>query len=143
MGLELELAAKLTRSLKVFISYGYNKTEFDSFSDINGDYKDKSNPFAPEYNYNVGLEYRGHNGLYGRCDVSGYGEMYFDKANKFKKDSYELVNLKLGYESEFFDIYLYGKNIFDKEYDSEGYYSGYYTIYSPPGEIGITTSFRF
>lgn len=142
-GIEFEINAKLTDALKVFAAYGYNKIEFDSFADALGNYKDNVNPFAPEYNYNVGVEYRDIRGIYGRCDVNGYGEMYFDKKNDFERDAYNLVNLKLGYESEKFDIYLYGKNIFDKEYDSDGYYSGYYTIYSPPREIGISTTWRF
>lgn len=142
-GVELELNVKFTDQLKAFISYGYNKTEFDSFSDNDGDHEGKSNPFAPEYNYNVGMEYRGQSGLYGRCDINGYGKMYFDTANGIERDPYDLVNLKLGYESESFDIYLYGKNIFDKEYDSDGYYSGFFTIYSPPREIGVSAAFRF
>lgn len=142
-GVELELTARLTDSLRFIASGGYSHIEFDSFSDAAGDYKGNTNPFAPEYNYNVGLEYRNQSGFYGRCDINGYGRMYFDKANEFERAPYDLVNLKFGYESENYDIYLYGKNIFDKVYDSEGFYSGYYTIYSPPREIGISTTWRF
>jgi iron complex outermembrane receptor protein len=71
--------------------------------------------------------------------------MYFDKANQYSRDPYEIVNVKIGYETEHehFDFYLYGKNIFDKEYNSDGYYDGYYTIYSDPGEIGVGLTYRF
>ena len=138
-GVELELSAQL----RAFASVGYNETTFNTFKDDVGDYEGKTNPFAPDYNYNIGVEYRGLNGLYGRCDINGYGEMYFDKANQFKRDAYDLVNVKLGYETEDFDLYLYGKNIFDKVYDSKGYYNGFFTIYSPPREVGITANWRF
>ena len=69
--------------------------------------------------------------------------MYFDKANDYSRDAYEIVNAKIGYEAKHFDIYLYGKNLFDKEYDSDGYFSGMYTVYSDPGEIGLQIVYRF
>lgn len=81
-------------------------------------------------------------GYYARADINGYGKMYFDKANKYERKAFNLVNAKLGYEQEDFDIYLYAKNLFDKNYDSEGVY-GYYTIYSQPREIGIQLAYRF
>jgi len=52
-------------------------------------------------------------------------------------------NAKIEYETNRFDVYIYGKNIFDKEYDSYGYYGGFYTIYSDPGEIGLQLTYRF
>lgn len=81
--------------------------------------------------------------MFARLDLTGCGKIYFDKANEQSRDSYELVNAKIGYETERFDIYIYGENIFDKEYDSEGYYGGMYTIYSEPGEVGMKVSCRF
>ena len=40
-------------------------------------------------------------------------------------------------------LYLYGKNIFDKEYNQYGYYDGYYIVYSDPGEVGLQVTYRF
>jgi len=90
-----------------------------------------------------GAQYRFRNGLYARADLIGYGEMYFDKANEYKRDAYQIVKAKIGYEAAHFDLYLYGKNIFDEQYDSFGYWSGYYTIYSDPGEVGVLVTYRF
>jgi iron complex outermembrane receptor protein len=53
------------------------------------------------------------------------------------------VNAKIGYESEHYDVYLYGKNIFDTEYDSEGYYGGYYTVYSDPKRDRYSVNLSF
>jgi iron complex outermembrane receptor protein len=69
--------------------------------------------------------------------------MYFDRANEYSKDAYEIVNTKIGHETEHFDIYLYAENLFDKEYDSDGYYGVFYTIYSAPREIGLQAVYRF
>ncbi|MTI60088.1 MAG: TonB-dependent receptor [Firmicutes bacterium] len=142
-GVELDMTARVSRNLTLIAGYGYNDIKFDNFKDALGNYKGNRNPYAPEYNFNIGAQYRHQTGFYARTDLIGYGEMYFDKANEYSRDAYEIVNAKIGYETENYDVYIYGKNIFDKEYNSYGYYSGYYTIYSDPGEIGLGLTYRF
>lgn len=68
--------------------------------------------------------------------------MYLDNANSLKQSSYALVNAKLGYEWENFDIYLYADNLFDKNYDLEGYY-GSYVMINPDREVGVKFTYRF
>ena len=142
-GVELEMTARPCDGLTLMAGFGYSDIEFDDFKDALGDYKGNDNPWAPEYTFNIGAQYRHCSGLYARADLIGYGKMYFDKANDYSRDAYEIVNAKIGYEAEHFDIYLYGKNLFDKEYDSDGYFGGMYTIYSDPGEVGLQVVYRF
>lgn len=143
IGFEIETNIKVTDTLTSSLSFGYNETKFDEFIDINGDYKGNTNPFAPKYNFNIGTQYRSPLGYYARVDVNGYGKMYFDKENKYEKKAYTLVNTKIGYETNNFDIYMYAKNLFDKNHDSIGYYNGSYTIYSEQREIGVQFAYRF
>jgi iron complex outermembrane recepter protein len=91
---------------------------------------------------NVGAQYRFRNGLYARADLIGCGEMYLDRANQYKRDAYEIVNARIGYESEHLDVYLYGKNIFDENYDSV-YEDGFYIVYSEPARAGVQVTYRF
>ena len=143
-GVELEMTAIVTDGLSIMGGFGYTDIEFDKFSDVLGDYKGNKNPNAPEYTFNIGAQYRHLSGFYARADLIGYGKMYFDKANEYSRDAYEIVNAKTGYEAENFDVYLYAKNLFDKEYDSVGVYgSGMYTNYSPPREVGLQLAYRF
>ena len=142
-GVELEMTARVFDGLALMAGFGYSDVEFDDFKDALGDYKGNKNPYAPEYTFNIGAQYRHSSGFYARGDLIGYGKMYFDRANEYSKDAYEIVNTKIGYEAEHFDIYLYAKNLFDKEYDSDGYYGGFYTIYSAPREIGLQAVYRF
>ena len=65
------------------------------------------------------------------------------KQNEIKRGAYQFINARFGYETEHFDIYLYAKNLFDKEYDSDEYYGGFYTIYSDPREVGLQLVYRF
>lgn len=141
-GLECELTYRFNRNWEFFLSAGYNDTTFDHYVDDTGDYSGNTNPYAPNYNYNLGAQYRTQSGYYARIDLNGYSKMFLDKENVNKRDAYNLVNLKIGFETERYDIYLYGKNILDEVYDSVGY-SNTYTIYSPPMEIGVQLALRF
>ena len=143
MGFELETIARLSDGLSLNASFGYTNTEFGSFQDIAGDYEGNKNPWAPKYTFNIGGQYRHGSGFYARADLIGYGKMYLDKANEYSRDAYEIVNVKIGYEADSFDLYLYAKNLFDKKYDIEGYYSGMYTVPSEPGEVGLQLVYRF
>lgn len=142
-GAELEINYALSNNLSFFSSLGINQTKFDKFSDSKGNYGGNYNPYAPKYNYNLGFQYRDERGLFLRTDINGYGKTYLDKANKFEKKAYSLVNTKIGYESDSFEVYLYGNNIFDKNHDTVGYYEGQYTMLYPQREIGIQLNYRF
>jgi len=151
-GFELETKYKINNALEVFANIGHNVTKYDKYIDSvfdrmgnkirTADYKGKINPYSPKYNYSLGAQYRDENGYYARVDLNGYGKIYFDKANQYKRDAYKIVNTKIGYEMEDFDIYVYAKNLFDKKYDSKGY-NKFYTIYSEPREVGIQLTYRF
>jgi iron complex outermembrane receptor protein len=142
-GFEIGLNAKLTNSLELFGAYGYTDCTFDGYSDEKGDYSGNKNTYAPVYNYNIGVKYRGGQGFFARVVLNGYGKTYFDVANTNSRDAYNLVNAKIGYEAEGYDIYLYGKNIFDKEYNSVNMFNGNGVIYSPPREVGVQLNYRF
>jgi len=142
-GLELDLNYRLTSNLDLFASTGFNETKFDKFSDINGNYSNNYNPNAPKYTYNMGIQYRNNEGYFARLDLNGQGKVYADKQNQYSRKAFNTVDLKVGYELESFDIYLYGKNIFDKKYDFAGYYGGQYTIPSEPREVGVKLTYRF
>jgi len=142
-GFEFALNAKATDTIELFASYGYTNATVDEYSDAKGDYSGNKKTYAPAYNYNVGIQYRGDQGYFARADLNGYGRTYFDNANTSSRDPYEIVNAKIGYEANDYDIYLYGKNIFDKEYNSINMFNFGGTKYSQPREIGVQLAYRF
>jgi len=142
-GIETSLNYQATDTINLFGGFSYNDIKFDKYNDGTADHSGKRTTFSPKYNFNLGITYRSDKGYYASADITGYGDMYLDSANKYKRDAYELVNAKLGYEQEDYDIYLYAKNLFDKEYHTEGHYNGTYSYYSAPREIGIQLAYRF
>ncbi len=143
-GLEMDLTYKPARSITLNAGFGYTDVEIDSFSDAKGDYTGNQGPWSPEYTFHLGGQYRHPDtGWYARVDLIGYGKTYYDKDNTYFRDPYEIVNVKFGYEWEKFDVYLYGKNIFDTEYDAVNSWGGISTMYSEPGVIGLQMTYRF
>lgn len=140
-GFELEATYNATNNITLFSAFGYNKTTYGAFSDANGDYKGNHGVYTPEYNYSLGTQYRNDLGVYVRVDLTGYGEMYTDKANEYKQDAYSLVHSKIGYETEDYDLYLYGKNIFDKDHHVDT--ADGVTYLSEPREFGVKVNYRW
>ncbi len=151
-GLELEVNYKINDSFTFFTSLGLNKTQFEDFEDnifsqagiplgiVN--HKGNENIYSPKYNYNIGLSYRNSDGYFARADISGFSSIYTDKENKNKVPAYNLVDTKIGYETQSYEIHLYAKNLFNKEHNINGYNSQY-VIYSQPREIGVQLTYRF
>lgn len=141
-GVEVEVRASIVDGLSLLGAFGYNDTTFDTFEDALGDYSGNTNPFSPEFTLSYGAQYWHESGLHARADVVNYGKIYMNKENTQKRDSYQVVNAKVGYISDPFEMYLYGQNLFNEKYDSEEYY-GFYDVLSEPREIGVEFSYRF
>jgi len=139
-GAELEVQAKITPHFTMTANFGYTNIEFKEYQDALGDYSDNKVPSVPEYTFAIGGQYRTGNGLYAGVDLIGIGKTYLDRINTYERDAYQLINAKIGYEAENWDIYLYGKNIFDEDYSREG---ETYIYYSDPREIGAKLTCRF
>jgi len=142
-GIEASLNFRASANITLFAGASYNDIKFDKYHYGSTDYSGNRTSSAPEYDFNFGAVYRSYRGYYASADISGFGKMYLDKANEYTQDAYELVNVKLGYEQEKYDIYIYAKNLLDEKYDINGWYSGTYYDYSPPREIGIQLTFSF
>ena len=156
MGVELELQARPMQGLDVFAGFGYTEAKIDdwtatemdmmTYQFVTYDYEDKDLPDAPEYTYNLGVQYRHLSGFFGRVDLLGTGSFYHDAKNRVKEDGCELVNLRLGYEREHFDIMFWCKNLFDEEYATmkfEWAGVGVGGIDGEPRMFGVTVTYRF
>ncbi len=151
-GGELEFTARPVKGLQVYAGVGYCDIEFDSYMDTSWDmmtgtsmvmdYSGNKNPYAPEYTFNLGALYRHATGFYVSADLVGYGDMYMDAANKDKKEAYSVMNAKIGYEFENFDVYLYAENLLDEELITKNYF-GFYNVHGNQREIGLQLTYRF
>ena len=155
-GLEFEVKAVLIHGVEIFAGMGVTESKFDEFTAtewneaktalVERDYQDNYLPYAPKYTYNAGIQYRSPTGIFCRADFLGAGKYYGDAANTSSQSDYQTVNLRLGYETESVDIYLWVENLFDEEYLT--YVSPFNSssdvgLDGAPRIAGITLAYRF
>jgi iron complex outermembrane recepter protein len=143
-GLELELEYMPTDELRFNLGASKVDATYDSYISGTTVYDGKKIIDVPETTVHFDATYRAMNGYYAGASYSHFGKVYFDKANT-RSQSYGVTNLKIGYEKEDFDIYLYGNNIFDKEYKTRAFeVSGnWYARAGSPRQIGVALNYRF
>jgi len=148
-GAELEIQAKPLRNLDLFAGFGYTEAKIDTWvSNVGGteyDYGDKDLIYVPGYKYNIGVQYRHPAGLMARADLMTVGDFHTDNKNILKHDAYSMVNLRLGYETEHYDLIVWAKNVFDESYFRYQTPFGSNVLVSDgdPRTFGVTVNYRF
>jgi len=154
MGFELDLQVRPAAGLEFFAGLGFTQAKFDEWIDTGytgsgqfyqTDYRDNDLSNVPEYTFNLGGQYRHTSGLFFRADILGTGPIFSDAANTAKCDGYETVNIRLGYETEKYDIVFWAKNLFNEEYLRVKYPSSSDNVGldGEPRMIGLTMTYRF
>lgn len=152
-GVEAKFDWQATSAWKVFGSLGLLKTKVEG-QPLNSAFvmSGRDQAQAPSYQYNVGTQYRAQTGFFARVDVTGVDAFYYDNVNNFKSKSYTLSNARIGYEIDQWEIYLWGKNIFDQKYTTRGFVfendpayanSKQFERLGDPRQFGITARMRF
>ena len=161
-GMEIEIAAILTEGLRLTANYGLMSAEITS--DEIAEYYDfttgeialavsnKGNtlPDTPQYTFNAALTYEtplvtGIN-LYGYAGYKLVDKIYFDTENQIDTGSSKNnVDLRLGLQTEKWDIVGYINNVTDERTYSNYAYSGGQGNYLPnePRTYGVELSYRF
>jgi iron complex outermembrane receptor protein len=122
-GVEFELNAKPTKGLDIIASIGYVDSRYKNYfnTDTGINLSDNRVPLAPQFTYNLAVQYRSSGGIFSRGELRGYGLTYFDDDNQIKQNPYAIVNARIGYEGKKYGIYLYANNLFDTRYITSGF----------------------
>ncbi|WP_308364832.1 MULTISPECIES: TonB-dependent receptor domain-containing protein [unclassified Microbulbifer] len=136
-GLEIELNYLASESLRLFASAGWLNAEFEDFlssshvdarDDFNGialapvnlDGRDVAH--APNYQFFTGTEWSVTPNLVLRLEVEGKDDFYFSNSHNEKSTAYELLNARLTYHGNNWELALWGRNLTDKDYYTRGFY---------------------
>lgn len=143
-GVELEALWQATQNLLISANFGYTDAKYKDYSNGSAVYNDKYVIDSPKYTYNLSSRYRFDNGIYLGANMASFRDIYFDNENT-QKQSYTIVNAKIGYEHDNFDIYIYGKNLFDEEYITRAFIMGEQWIgrAGQPQIFGLEFAYRF
>lgn len=113
---------------------------------------DRDLAHAPNYTLNLGATYSATDGWFGRVDFNAIDAFYFDISHNQKSRAYQLVNLRFGKHWGAWTLSAWGRNIFDQNYATRGFYFGnepplfentLYTKFGDPRSYGITLSYDY
>jgi outer membrane receptor protein involved in Fe transport len=150
-GLEATLDWRATERLELSAALGWLETKIERFS-LFPELEGREQAHAPAYTYSLGAEYRAPNGWFGRVDVSGMDEFFFDYGHDQVSKPYALANLRVGRDWGQWSASLWARNVFDKDYFVRGFFFGdeppdfadkLYTRLGDPRHYGVTVRYEF
>jgi iron complex outermembrane receptor protein len=158
-GAELDLAAKPTQNLELGAAAGYTCAKYENFMDNSSgvpvQLAGQPVSFVPEFTADLSGTYHLPWHTYIRGDVVAVGRYHLDDTGAAEtgptvQDTYELVNLQVGYETRHFEACLFARNVFDRHYFSNaenfGAGSGASSLMLQPGDPetwGVAVTARF
>ena len=153
LGLETEVRWTPTEAWDLYATLGLIDAVIDSIDAPGGpEFIERGAAHAPRYTFAAGAAYRHPSGWFGRVDLSGLDEFYFDFSHNLKSRPYELAHARIGYEADRWSVSFWGRNLFDEEYAVRGFYFGneppdfpntLYTRLGDPRQFGATVDLRF
>jgi len=123
-GLEWEMDWKVTSDLVWTNSLGLLKTEITQHENPDPsafNLEGREAAHAPSYTYATSVKYSLTSNLTVQVQIEGKDHFYYSDSHNFKSEAYNLVNARLAYQRDDYEIALYGKNITDEEYGARGF----------------------
>jgi iron complex outermembrane receptor protein len=125
-----------------YIDYRYGDRDLDG----------REQAHAPQYQFDLGVEYRHARGLYARIDFAGLDDFYFDASHDQRAPSRVLTHMKAGWSGDRWRAEVWVRNLFDRYYSQRGFEfeleppdfpAKRYTQAGDPRHIGMTVSYTF
>ncbi len=151
-GLELELEAKPWQWLSIFCSGALIETEFTEVSQELSYLDGRAQSHAPTWQYALGLKTFFDEHFYAQTLLSGKDGFYFDDSHNQRSNSYNLLDISVGYQGNGWRWSIWTKNTLDEKYAVRGFYFGNeppdfaakeYVQRGDPFQIGSTIEYRF
>jgi len=126
-GLEAELDWLASDNVRLFAALGLLNATFDEFDNPDPeavDVEGRRMAHAPAYTFTLGTEIYLSPSLTFRANVEGKDEFYFSNSHDEKSGSYTLTNASLDYRTGDWKLSLWGRNLFDKDIATRGFFFG-------------------
>lgn len=172
VGVEMEFTYLASDTVNVFGSLGLLNAEFDDFlseahvdarDDFNGIPLDPVNldgrdvAHAPNYQFLLGTEISLSETMYLRIETEGKDAFFFSNSHDEKSDSYELINARIGYQTQAWELSFWGRNLTDEDVATRGFFfsnafgnnpaNGYapelFTQLGEPRIVGVSAQYNF
>lgn len=156
-GIEAELDWAASDKLRIFASLGLLNASFDEYVNPDPDsynVNGRRQAHAPAYQFSLGSEVYLSSQWTFRANIEGKDEFYYSNSHGSKSSSYAIVNSSLDYKLGDWKVSLWGRNLFDKDYYTRGFFfdntppwdgsnSNTYTQYGEPRVVGVNLTWDY
>lgn len=158
MGIEASVDWLVNERFRTFATLGLLHATFDEYDNPELDESEikiqgRRQAHAPAYTFSIGSEIYLSNNWTLRANIEGKDEFYYSNSHNAKSSSYAITNTSLQYQQQNWTFTLWGRNLFDKDYYTRGFFfgidpsAGYedqvYTQYGDPRTFGMTVSYDY
>jgi len=123
-GLEASISRRLSARWQLSASAGVLRTRFLDYVTVDRDLAGREQAHAPARQAALSAEYRHERGWFARADVQHVAAFYFSDSHDERSESYNLLNLRAGYESRRWRVDLWVRNALDDDYAQRGFFFG-------------------
>ena len=153
-GIELESAWQVNDIVEIYGALGLLNTKFGDFINASGDnLKGRSQAHAPNYQVNFGINIQPNENWLVNVSFDSKDDYYFSVSHDEKSKKVELFNASVTYFNNNWQLKLWSRNLFDRDYATRGFYFGndprdgytakQYTQLAEPMVFGATFDYQF
>ena len=153
-GIEIENRLQLHPQLTVMIDASWLKTKLGNYVTIEGDdFSGREQAQAPRFSYNIAADWYLSDALTLNVGVQGKDSFYYSDSHNQRSERYELLNLRLSYQLQHWQLALWSRNALDQDVGIRGFYFGndprdgyephLYEQFAEPRRVGVSASYQF
>lgn len=148
-GFELETSYRPSRAIELYGSLGHVRTEFDEFEVTDGTVTDLSGlefVYAPRWTVAAGANLRLDGGWRANVNANHRSAVFTDVTrpqSQWRVGARTLVNLKVGYATETFEVSAFANNLFYEEYKQYDNFRSNRAVLGEPQVFGVLLEGRF
>ena len=152
-GLEASADWLVTDKVRLLASLGLLDATFDNHEVAGVKYNGRQVAHAPDYTFSLGSEYYLNHRWTISTNVEGKDQFYFSDSHNAESGSYAIVNASANYNRGNWNVNVWARNLFDKDYYTRGFFfgnnpaKGYaaenFKQFGEPRVAGITLSYDY
>lgn len=123
-GFEASVSRRLSTRWQLSASAGILRTQFLDYVTVDRDLAGREQAHAPARQGVVSAEYRHERGWFARADLQHVAAFYFSDSHDERSQSYNLLNLRAGYERSNWRVDMWVRNALNEDYAQRGFFFG-------------------
>ncbi|MDA9570060.1 TonB-dependent receptor [Porticoccaceae bacterium] len=123
-GVEWEMTWQMQDNLSLSSSLGVLKTKITEHNNSDPtafSLKDRAAAHAPEYSFATSVQYAISNKLTATIELEGKDKFYYSDSHNYQSQAYKLVNARLAYQANDYQITAFINNAANKDYGVRGF----------------------